>query len=94
MSNMSREDILEYMEECGAGSASGLLLLVGPDSYEGAYNDYKELADQLDEMEKLEAKVTEAVLAGDYKAKMWQLNEERLALLARMRRIKQTPAPV
>ena len=40
---MNREQILEYARQTGNESAANLLLLVGPDGFDGDYQDYNEL---------------------------------------------------
>lgn len=57
MSKISRDDVLDYERECGAEAAANLLLLAGPDGYDGDYDDYKELESKLEDMKLLEAKV-------------------------------------
>lgn len=37
------EEILEYADTCGNDAASGLLLLAGPDSFDGDYDEYMQL---------------------------------------------------
>lgn len=53
-STISKQDILEYAQDCGAEAAANLLLLGGPDGYAGDYDEYKELEAMLEAM--LEAK--------------------------------------
>lgn len=40
---MNRRDILDYAGKTSHESAANLLLLLGPDAYEGDYEDYNEL---------------------------------------------------
>lgn len=40
---MNRNEILEYAQKTSNESAANLLLLLGPDAYEGDYEDYNEL---------------------------------------------------
>lgn len=40
---MNREQILEYARQTGDESAANLLLLLGPDGYDGTWQDYNEL---------------------------------------------------
>ena len=44
---MSREDILSYAEKFGAAAAADFLLLVGPDDFNGTYEEYNSLMDTL-----------------------------------------------
>ncbi len=44
---MSREDILSYEEKFGPSAAADFLLLVGPDDFEGTYEEYNCLMDKL-----------------------------------------------
>lgn len=39
---MNEKEILEYAQECGQ-EAAGLLLLVGPDGFQGDYETYLKL---------------------------------------------------
>ena len=43
----NRKEILEYAEVCGNQAAANLLLLFGPDGYEGDYDSYEELYNML-----------------------------------------------
>ena len=54
MSNMNRAAILDYMQNCGAEAAANLLLLAGPDAYNGDYADYKDLERLLNKLVLLE----------------------------------------
>ena len=40
---MNRNEILDYAQRTDNESAANLLLLLGPDAYEGDYEDYNEL---------------------------------------------------
>ena len=40
---MDENEIMEYARECGQEAAAGLLLLVGPDGFQGDYNAYLKL---------------------------------------------------
>ncbi len=53
---MERKDFLEYAEECGNEAAANLLLLCGPDGFNGSYEEYEELEKIFNE--KSEAKST------------------------------------
>lgn len=44
---MSREDILSYEEKFGSAAAADFLLLVGPDDFNGTYEEYNCLMDML-----------------------------------------------
>lgn len=57
---MSREEILDYAKDCGYEAAANLLLLGGPDAYDGDYDDYKDLEQKLDDLALIEAKVEKA----------------------------------
>lgn len=46
---MKKQDFLEYAEEMGRQAAADLLLLCGPDGYDGGYDEYIELERQLNE---------------------------------------------
>ena len=41
--SMTRQDVLDYARKTSNESAANLLLLLGPDGYEGDYQDYNEL---------------------------------------------------
>lgn len=45
---ITRKEVLEYMREQGQESAYNLLLLGGPDFYDGDYDEYNELLESLD----------------------------------------------
>lgn len=40
---MSEKEIWEYAQECGQEAAANLLLLVGPDGFQGDYDTYLKL---------------------------------------------------
>lgn len=40
---MTKGEILEYAQKCGLESAANLLLLVGPDGFDGDYDEYLKL---------------------------------------------------
>jgi len=40
---MKKQDFLEYADTCGKQAAADLLLLCGPDGYDGDYDEYLEL---------------------------------------------------
>ncbi len=40
---MSEQEIMEYAQDCGLEAAANLLLLVGPDGFEGDYDAYLKL---------------------------------------------------
>ena len=46
---LTRQEVLDYKREYGARSAANLLLLTGPDGFEGDIDDYNYLMDNLDE---------------------------------------------
>lgn len=48
---MNTQDILDHAAECGKESAANLLLLVGPDGFDGSYEEYKELETMLNREE-------------------------------------------
>ena len=35
---MTRDELMEYKRSCGARAAADLLLLIGPDAYDGDYD--------------------------------------------------------
>lgn len=43
---MSRDELLEYAEECGGDAAYGIVLLLGPDGIVGGWDVYQELLDK------------------------------------------------
>ena len=47
ISLMNRKDILEYAAECGQQAAANILLLIGPDGFDGDIDDYNELYDMM-----------------------------------------------
>lgn len=46
---LTRQEIIEYKKTNGARSAVNLLLLTGPDGFDGDIDDYNYLMDNLDE---------------------------------------------
>ena len=44
---MSKDDIIEYAKDCGVKAAEDLLLLCGPDGFDGTYDEYVELQKEL-----------------------------------------------
>lgn len=46
---LTKADVLEYSRKCGAASAYGLLLLAGPDGYDGTYDEYLSMLNDLKE---------------------------------------------
>ena len=48
---MSREELLEYAQECGLEAAYGMVLLLGPDWIEGGWDVYQELLERFGEGE-------------------------------------------
>lgn len=44
---INKKDILDYEWACGRESAYNLLILVGPDGFDGDYDEYKELEARL-----------------------------------------------
>ncbi len=44
---MSELEIMEYAQDCGLEAAANLLLLVGPDGFEGDYDAYLKLENYL-----------------------------------------------
>lgn len=46
---LTRQEVIDYKKQFGARSALNLLLLTGPDGFEGDTDDYNYLMDNLDE---------------------------------------------
>jgi len=44
---MSEREIMEYAQDCGLEVAANLLLLVGPDGFDGDYDAYLKLENYL-----------------------------------------------
>ena len=40
---MNKNDIMQYAAECGDESAANLLLLIGPDGFDGSFDEYESL---------------------------------------------------
>lgn len=40
---MNEKEIMEYSQECGQEASAGLLLLIGPDGFQGDYETYLKL---------------------------------------------------
>ena len=45
---MKLSEILEYYETCGAESAYNLVLLLGPDNFEGGLDAYQKLLERFE----------------------------------------------
>ena len=45
---MTAKEIIDYMKTNGAESAYGLLLLCGPDGFDGTYDEYRNLLIELE----------------------------------------------
>lgn len=52
---MSKDDIIEYAKDCGIQAAEDLLLLCGPDGFDGTYDEYTALQSELEEARSLTA---------------------------------------
>ena len=48
-SGMTKQEILDYCKDCGKEAAANLLLLVGPDGFDGSYAEYEELESELNQ---------------------------------------------
>ena len=46
---ITREDVREYFQDCGAEGAYNLLLLAGPDGYDGSADEYFDLLNEMSE---------------------------------------------
>ena len=46
---MTKRDVLRYEETYGSQAAIDLLILAGPDGFDGPYTEYKALLDALEE---------------------------------------------
>ncbi len=40
---MNKNEIMQYAAECGGESAANLLLLIGPDGFDGSLDEYEEM---------------------------------------------------
>lgn len=38
---MNKDEIMQYAAECGEESAANLLLLIGPDCFDGSFDEYE-----------------------------------------------------
>ena len=46
---MAKQEILDYANECGKEAAENLLILVGPDGFDGSYAEYEALEAELNQ---------------------------------------------
>jgi len=46
---VGEKEIIEYAQECGEQSAANLLLLLGPDGFDGDYDTYRKLEARLNQ---------------------------------------------
>lgn len=45
---ITKDDILRYAESNGKRAAANLLLLAGPDGYDGSYAEYEKLMEEME----------------------------------------------